>query len=616
MCTGRPPFRGDSAVTVLRQVCDATPRPIREANANVPPWLADLVNRLLAKRPADRFDSAAEVAALLGRGLAEMQNPPPPASAPTIAVAPTASPQGIGHPRRGRRWAVAAAALAAVLMVGGTTEATGVTEVIPTVVRLVRGNGTLVVRTNDPDVGVSIEGEDLVLTGTGLSEVRLKPGTYTVQATKNGRPAFRELVTVERNGRETVNIRWEPGPAAGVPAAAEPTEVDPPAPAVAAVNQTPAAPPAPRFIAPRVGLRASHATDGQLVPVRRFVGHTAPAKSVAVSPDGTLVASGSGWPEGDRTARVWKVATGESVHVFHHPAAVRSVAFAPDGARLLTAAADGVVRAFDLSTGEEAARYEGPNELTDATTTPDGSRVAAASVWGEAVFIWDAQTGAVIYALKHERAQPVRVAITPDGGRVVAADRSGRLLIWNLSDGTFERALPVKATDRQGGVGLALTADGQRALTGDNAGLVRLWDLESGEMVWSVTSGVQAIQSIALSPDGTTALIAGGAGPVVNRALALLDVATGEKRLDRSYEGGFLWDAAFLPGDRGDGNGDGGGGGGNDGGGGDGEQAGGGRFVTVSGSRWKGGAAAPTGDDAVGLWNLTPEPAANAGDAR
>src|SRR5262249_11904490 len=64
-CTGRPPFRGSSAVAVLRRVSDQAPLPVRAVNPEVPAWLEGLIARLLAKAPADRFQNAAEVAALL-----------------------------------------------------------------------------------------------------------------------------------------------------------------------------------------------------------------------------------------------------------------------------------------------------------------------------------------------------------------------------------------------------------------------------------------------------------------------------------------------------------------------------------------------------------------------
>jgi serine/threonine protein kinase len=75
MCTGHPPFRADSAMAVLRRVCDERPRPVRSLNPDVPIWLAAVIERMLAKKPADRFQTAEEVADLLGNCLAHSQQP-------------------------------------------------------------------------------------------------------------------------------------------------------------------------------------------------------------------------------------------------------------------------------------------------------------------------------------------------------------------------------------------------------------------------------------------------------------------------------------------------------------------------------------------------------------
>src|SRR5262249_37031437 len=75
MRTGRAPFRAGTSMGVLKRVCEETPTPVRAANPEVPAWLADLIGKLHAKEPADRFQSAAEVADVLGRHLAHVQHP-------------------------------------------------------------------------------------------------------------------------------------------------------------------------------------------------------------------------------------------------------------------------------------------------------------------------------------------------------------------------------------------------------------------------------------------------------------------------------------------------------------------------------------------------------------
>src|SRR5262249_22042593 len=103
MSTGRPPFRGETGMAVLKRVCDDTPRPIREVNPDIPEVLAEIVNRLLAKKPADRFASAQEVADLLERCPSELQRhgqmktpdailPLPPGPTSTVQETPLGEP--------------------------------------------------------------------------------------------------------------------------------------------------------------------------------------------------------------------------------------------------------------------------------------------------------------------------------------------------------------------------------------------------------------------------------------------------------------------------------------------------------------------------------------------
>ncbi|MCG8653238.1 MAG: serine/threonine protein kinase, partial [Pirellulales bacterium] len=68
MCAGRPPFEGDSLLATLLQVCSADPSAIGEVAPDVPAWLERIINRLLAKNPDDRFQSADEVVQSLQAG--------------------------------------------------------------------------------------------------------------------------------------------------------------------------------------------------------------------------------------------------------------------------------------------------------------------------------------------------------------------------------------------------------------------------------------------------------------------------------------------------------------------------------------------------------------------
>jgi hypothetical protein len=110
-CTGRPPFRAPTSYGVLRKICESEPRSLRESNASIPVWLGRIIERLLAKEPSRRYASAADVAILLERCLAHVQQPA------TVGL-----PADLMEPTRGRAaqllvrvgprwWLVGAAAL-------------------------------------------------------------------------------------------------------------------------------------------------------------------------------------------------------------------------------------------------------------------------------------------------------------------------------------------------------------------------------------------------------------------------------------------------------------------------------------------------------------------------
>jgi uncharacterized protein (TIGR03067 family) len=112
MCTGRPPFRASGTMAVLKRVCEETPRPIREINPDIPDWLCAIVEKLHAKKPEERFQSAKEVADLLEAHLAHLQQP---SKVPLPAPVERPTPTPPARKRRLRRWA---ARLGIVALVG------------------------------------------------------------------------------------------------------------------------------------------------------------------------------------------------------------------------------------------------------------------------------------------------------------------------------------------------------------------------------------------------------------------------------------------------------------------------------------------------------------------
>ena len=102
-----------------------------------------------------------------------------------------------------------------------------------------------------------------------------------------------------------------------------------------------------------------------------FRGHRRSIHTVAISPDGNLVASGSL----DATAKVWNVQTGELIADFDsHPQMVNVVAFHPDGTRVWTGCCDHLLRLWDIEREEVVAKFEHRDCVQSVDTLGDGSR--------------------------------------------------------------------------------------------------------------------------------------------------------------------------------------------------------------------------------------------------
>lgn len=140
MSTGRSPFRGDTSLAVLKRVCEDTPRPIREVNPDMPAALVQIVNKLLAKNPEARFQTANEVTELLSRYLAHLQHDPHTAFRYEAQVQPpiiredpgqqNAAPKGTLRSRPRKPMLIGAAVLLTGIAVLAALEGAGLTNLL------------------------------------------------------------------------------------------------------------------------------------------------------------------------------------------------------------------------------------------------------------------------------------------------------------------------------------------------------------------------------------------------------------------------------------------------------------------------------------------------------
>ena len=152
-------------------------------------------------------------------------------------------------------------------------------------------------------------------------------------------------------------------------------------------------------------------------------GHAGPVMSVAFSPDGQRLASGSD----DETVKIWDSATGKELFALKgHAARVMSVAFSPDGQRLASGSADRTVKIWDSATGKELFALTGPCQSGLERGVQPGRPAPGVGERGQTVKIWDSATGKELFALKGHGGWVTSVAFSPDGQRLASGSRTRR----------------------------------------------------------------------------------------------------------------------------------------------------------------------------------------------
>ena len=286
--------------------------------------------------------------------------------------------------------------------------------------------------------------------------------------------------------------------------------------------------------------------------IHAFEGRAHPIVSVAVSPDGDRVLSGSqGW--GD-TIRLWEAATGRLIwsggvkrgaSFSELPAAI---AFSPDGARVVSRE-DKTLKLWDAVTGQLLRAFEGhADKVVSVALSPDGAQVASGGQ-DKTVKLWDTTTGQAVHTLEGHSDAVLSVAFSHDGARVVSGGKTVK--VWDAATGRLVRSFDAvsalgrfkqsiaKATGGRSSTNaitaVAFSPDGTRVLSVNRDDIfdhkrMKLWDVATGRLIsaWGGHSG--RVTSVAFSPDG--ARVASGSS---DNTVKLWEAGTG--RLVYTLEG-------------------------------------------------------------------------------
>ncbi|KAL8299114.1 hypothetical protein RB593_009143 [Gaeumannomyces tritici] len=265
-------------------------------------------------------------------------------------------------------------------------------------------------------------------------------------------------------------------------------------------------------------------------------GHSGWVRSVAFSPDGQRLASGSD----DNTVKLWDAATGACLQTLEgHSGWVRSVAFSPDGQRLASGSDDNTVKLWDAATGACLTTLEGHSgSVWSVAFSPDGQRLASGS-GDNTVKLWDAATGACLTTLEGHSGWVRSVAFSPDGQKLASGSDDNTVKLWDAATGACLQTLE----GHSGWVwSVAFSPDGQRLASGSNDNTVKLWDAATGACLTTLEGHSDCVMSIAFSPDGQK--LASGSD---DNTVKLWDAATGACLTTLEGHSGWVSSVAFSP---------------------------------------------------------------------
>jgi WD40 repeat protein len=255
--------------------------------------------------------------------------------------------------------------------------------------------------------------------------------------------------------------------------------------------------------------------------------HKGAVVAAAFSPNGQKVLTGSH----DATACLWDVATGKEClgSPLRHGNEVWSVAFSPDGDTVATGSADGTARLWVAATGRLLEpSLEHRRGVTAVAFSRDGQIVATASADWTAQ-LWNTATRQPLSLPLLHPGRVTGVRFSPDSKTIVTWGTDNNVRVWEVlaTQNWLVAATPKPVGSllhHQGEVrAVAFSPDGRSILTGSRDGFARLWDSPSATPPGLSLTNRLPVTAVAFSPDGRTALTG-----TEGRRPEFWDVATGQ----------------------------------------------------------------------------------------
>jgi len=268
--------------------------------------------------------------------------------------------------------------------------------------------------------------------------------------------------------------------------------------------------------------------------LKTLQGHLERVVSVAFSPDGQRIVTGGA----DQTAKVWEAASGrELLTLKGHRSLVNSVAFSRDGQRIVSGSGDQTAKVWDAATGQELLTLTGHlASVHGVAFSPDGRRIVSCS-GDQTAKVWEAASGRELLTLSGPGAPINSVAFCPDGQRIVTGNGDQTARAW-LAAGA-EEAAAWQAEERAAAQSLAgfqreRTAEHERqrlARAGDE-GAIKRWLILAPIPLASGQSATQGLDLEQVEGEGRLRPKAGETRSIGNAELRWQEVAQEDYVID------------------------------------------------------------------------------------
>jgi len=259
--------------------------------------------------------------------------------------------------------------------------------------------------------------------------------------------------------------------------------------------------------------------------VKTLNSHSRDVNGIAFSRDDCMLASGGG----DRTVRLWEVATQQLLHTLDHGEWVNDVAFDPSGQAVASVARDGSIKLWSVKSGQLLGAIQAhPRNATSLAFSPDGARVVSGGDEG-AIRVFNLREKKMQGGVNAHTGWVWRLAFTSLGDRLLSAGGDCLARVWRLGG----KDKPIVLEGHKDEVLYAsFSPDDQFVATAAKDGAVSFWESGSGRRLYCFQAHEGAANAVNFSPDGIHILTAGA-----DKTLRIWRADTGQ--LVREITGGY-----------------------------------------------------------------------------